>query len=241
MDPRFKIVCVVILMATASVLRSCLLLLACLALALLLLKYSRLPRRWVIQRLAQFGWLLAFFALPLVLLTRSAEPWWVWGPVNVSVEGLLASAQLCLRALSILLFALVLFASTPIDALSKAARALYVPGLVVQLLLLTIRYLVLVTEEFRRLKVALWVRGFRNRSSLHAWRTVGQVTGSLLVRSHDRAERVAAAMRCRGFDGNFRCLTDFQARSKDGWALALTLASALILLVLDFFVLVPLV
>jgi cobalt/nickel transport system permease protein len=60
------------------------------------------------------------------------------------------------------------------------------------------------------------VRGFRNRPSLRSYRTVGHVAGTLLVRSSEQAERVAQAMRCRGFDGRFRSLTEFRTTAADG-------------------------
>jgi cobalt/nickel transport system permease protein len=59
------------------------------------------------------------------------------------------------------------------------------------------------------------VRGFRNSMSGHAYRTVGQVTGTLLARGADRAERVAHAMRCRGFDGCFRSTTAVRTAPAD--------------------------
>ena len=37
----------------------------------------------------------------------------------------------------------------------------------------------------------------------------------LLVKSHDRAERVRAAMICRGFKGKFYDLKEFSFRSSD--------------------------
>ena len=73
----------------------------------------------------------------------------------------------------------------------------------------------LLLDELNRLRVALRVRGFRNAMTGHAYRTVGQVTGTLLVRGSDRAEWVAQAMRCRGFDGRFRTLTTFRTRPAD--------------------------
>jgi cobalt/nickel transport system permease protein len=77
------------------------------------------------------------------------------------------------------------------------------------------------------------VRGFRNRPDLRSYRTVGQVAGTLLVRSHERAERVAHAMRCRGFDGRFRSLHAFRGGARDVFAFALVLGSAAGLLAWD--------
>jgi cobalt/nickel transport system permease protein len=59
------------------------------------------------------------------------------------------------------------------------------------------------------------VRGFRNRANLQSYRTIGQVAGTLLVRSHERSERVGQAMGCRGFDGEFRSLSEFRTTSLD--------------------------
>src|SRR4029077_17601964 len=97
----------------------------------------------------------------------------------------------------------------------KAAHALHVPGLLVQLLVLTYRYLFVLSSELARLRVALRVRGYRNRATRHSYRTVGHVAGTLLVRGYERAERVGQAMRCRGFDGRFRTLTTFHTRAAD--------------------------
>jgi cobalt/nickel transport system permease protein len=49
----------------------------------------------------------------------------------------------------------------------------------------------------------------------HTYRTVGHVVGTLLVRGAERADGVAHAMRCRGFDGRYRSLTAFRTRAAD--------------------------
>src|SRR5262249_34976662 len=108
----------------------------------------------------------------------------------------------------------------------KAAHALRLPGVFVQVVLLTYRYVFVVAAELGRLRVALRARGFRARANRHTYRTVGNVTGMLLVRSHERAERVAQAMRCRGFDGRFRSLTEFRTTPADVLAFVVIAGSA---------------
>src|SRR5262249_17579757 len=90
-----------------------------------------------------------------------------------------------------------------------------VPGLLIRLILLSYRYVFVLADEFARLRIALRVRGYRNRANRHSYRTVGHVTGTLLVRSQERAERVEQAMRCRGFDGRFRSLAVFRTTVGD--------------------------
>jgi cobalt/nickel transport system permease protein len=55
----------------------------------------------------------------------------------------------------------------------------------------------------------------------------------LLVRSHERAERVHQAMLCRGFDGRFRTLTDFRTRAADVLAFLVIAGCAVALAAVD--------
>src|SRR5207247_8993578 len=106
----------------------------------------------------------------------------------------------CAKAVAILLLTLTLLGTADRKDLLRAAHALHVPGLIVRLVVLTYRYLFVLSSELARLRVALRVRGYRNRATRHSYRTVGHVAGTLLVRGYERAERVGQAMRCRGFD-----------------------------------------
>jgi cobalt/nickel transport system permease protein len=129
--------------------------------------------------------------------------------------------------------AVVLFTSSPLPDTLKAAHALYVPGLFVQLVGMTYRYAFLVAGELARIRVALRTRGYRNRPTSHSYRTIGHVAGTLLVRSHERSERVAQAMRSRGFDGTYRSLSDFRTRFADVAFFLLAAAVAVSLVVWD--------
>jgi cobalt/nickel transport system permease protein len=213
LDPRWKLAALVLAALATAALRS--LPAAALALAgsLLLVGLGRLPPRWYGARLAAAGVLLALFVLPLPLLREG--PRWSWGPLSLSLPGARLALLIGCKALAVLSLALVLLATAPLDATLKAAHALRLPGLLVQLGLLSYRYLFLLADELARLRVALRVRGFRNRASWHSYRTVGHVAGTLLVRSYERAERVGQAMRCRGFDGTFRSLAEFRTRPAD--------------------------
>jgi cobalt/nickel transport system permease protein len=135
--------------------------------------------------------------------------------------------MLTAKGLTLVTLMLVLLATAPLDATLKAAHALRVPGLLVQLGLLSTRYVYLLADELGRLRIALRVRGYRNRATRHCYRTVGHVTGTLLVRGYERAERVGQAMRCRGFDGQFRALTEFRTGPADVLAFLAVAAAAL--------------
>jgi cobalt/nickel transport system permease protein len=233
LDPRWKLAAAAVAVCAALTLHALpaalLGLLAALALALA----ARLPPRWFAARLGGVLLAVALFALPLPLLLDGPGPAWQWGPVRLSARGAEVGLLLAVRALTVVALTLTLLATTPVDTLLRAAHSLRVPGLLVQVALMTYRYLFVLSDELRRLRLAVRVRGFRNRTSRHAYRTAGQVAGTLLVRGHERAERVYHAMRCRGFDGRFRSLADFRTRPADVAAFLLVAGAAAGLAVLD--------
>jgi cobalt/nickel transport system permease protein len=232
LDPRWKLAALALAALATALLRTLPAAGLALAGAGLLVGLGRLPLRWYAGRLAAVGLLLALFVLPLPLLVR-AGPSWGWGPLTLSLPGARLALLITAKALAVLSLSLVLLATAPLDATLKAAHALRVPGLLVQLGLLSYRYLFVLADELARLRVALRVRGFRNRASWHSYRTVGHVAGTLLVRGYERAERVGQAMRCRGFDGTFRSLTEFRTRPADVLAFLLLAGAAAAVVGLD--------
>lgn len=233
LDPRWKLAALLLAAAAVAALRTWPAAAGALAGALFLAALGRLPARWYLGRLAAVAGLLALFAGTLPFLLTGPGPAWDWGPVHVSAYGVGAALLLVAKALALLTLMLVLLATAPLDATFKAAHALRVPGLLVHLAMLTYRYLFVVADELARLRVALRVRGYRNRACRHSYHTVGSVAGTLLVRSYERAERVGQAMRCRGFDGRFRSLAAFRTTAADVAAFGLIVASAAGLLVWD--------
>jgi cobalt/nickel transport system permease protein len=203
------------------------------AAGLALLLVARLPVRWAYLRLGLFALAAAPFLLVLPFTLDPGGPGWDLGPVRVSEHGLLAGLAVFSRCLAIGTLVLVLVGTAPLHHTLTAAHRLKVPGLIVLLLLLAYRYAFLLGDELRRLRVALRVRGFRARASRHGYRTLGHVTGAVLVRGADRAERVADAMRCRGFDGRFHTLTAFRTRPADVVSCLLMVATTAGLIVWD--------
>jgi cobalt/nickel transport system permease protein len=215
LDPRWKQAAFLLAAFAFTALESLGPCVVALAGALALVLLARLPLRWYLARLAPVTLLLIPFAGVLPFVATGDGPTWSIGPIGLSEPGVIAAARLCLKAIGIVTLMVVLFvAATPADSF-HAAQALHVPALLVQLIVLTYRYLFLLIEELGRLRIALRVRGYRHRSRLPSYRLTGQVAGILLVRSHERAERVGQAMRCRGFAGRFHSLRVFHTAPAD--------------------------
>lgn len=125
-----------------------------------------------------------------------------------SWAGLERAAALATRAGAAALTVAALAGTLTPAALGAALAGLGVPDKAVQLYLYAHRYLDVTGREHRRLTTALRARGFRPGFNRHTWRTYGLLFGMLSLRSLERADRVSAAMRCRGFDGRFRSLNE---------------------------------
>jgi cobalt/nickel transport system permease protein len=235
LDPRWKLAAVLLAVVGTAVLQTLLAAAGALLLALFLVALSRLPARWYLARTAVFGLLIGLFALFLPFVVPGEESWRI-GPLTLSLPGLILALRLLAKATAIFTLMLVLLATAPPQATFKAAHALHVPGLLVQLAMLTVRYTVLFGAELARMRVALRVRGYRNRVARHSYRTIGHVGGTLLVRGYERAERVGQAMRCRGFDGRFRSLTEFRTKTADVAFFVLLVGAAAALAAWDWWI-----
>lgn len=201
LDPRWKLAGLMILGVAVVVVRDpATTLLAALA-ALALLAIARPPMPLIRSRLLAF---LIFLTPFLVLL-----------PIIRGREGLLTAGVIACRAFALFAVALIIVATAPFHRTLQAAQALGAPRLFTQMILLSYRYLFVLRDEFVRIRTALRVRGFRAGTARRTYRTIGLVAGSLMLRGDERAERVAQAMRCRGFDGRFRSLTSFRTRPID--------------------------
>ncbi len=137
-------------------------------------------------------------------------PFTVPGTPLLSVAGLSASAEglqralvLVIRVNAAVLAILALLGGLGGQRLAGAMTGIGLPPVLASLMLLTLRYMATFGDEYRRLRVAMRVRGFRPGSNRHTWRSLGHLCGMLLVRSLERAERVRAAMLCRGYKGHF--------------------------------------
>jgi len=118
--------------------------------------------------------------------------------------------------------ALLLIATTGIDRLSAVMRMLKIPRLFVLQLVLTYRYISVLTEEVARMLRAYSLRA-PGQKGIHKsiW---GSFAGLLILRTFERAQRVYQAMCIRGFTGEYNTGGRMGMRAMDfvylfGWVL----------------------
>ena len=163
--------------------------------------------------------------LPLVMAVGLFNPFFDKAPMlmlgNVPVSGgVISMVTLMLKGVFCLMASFLLIATTSIDALCAALRKLHVPGTLVTLLLLTYRYVGVMTEELAIMTDAYHLRA-PGQKGIHisAW---GSFLGQLLLRSMDRAQELYNSMLLRGYHDHFHYVEMKPFRMKDalytlGW------------------------
>lgn len=139
------------------------------------------------------------------------------GPLAASREGLFTALIIMLKASAVVLAVLTLVGSLDPLTFGHALGRLGVPEKLVHLLLLTLRQIHLLHQEFLRLRQAMRARAFVPRSDRHTWKSYGYLVGMLLVRGLARSRRILAAMRCRGFHGRLYLLDSTTWQRTDTW------------------------
>jgi len=185
LDPRAKLLGILTFVITGAILTSTDLLLAALVLAAALAAASRVS-----------AWNLAkayIVALPFILLA-SVSLFIFTGPVQ--------GANMVIRVSTCVLALLVLVNGTETFDLFLGLRRLKVPAVLTTLVMLTYRYVLLISEELDRMRIARKARGFSGGKSLldrYGLRVLSYTAGMLLVRSSARADNIYEGLKMRGF------------------------------------------
>jgi cobalt/nickel transport system permease protein len=211
LDPRIKLVCLLLFVLSASLLPVA----AWLSYGLLFVATL------VAAQFSGLGWGYAlrrsFIALPFVLaaiflpFTLPGQPLFSVGPFTASLEGTLRLTSIVLKSWISVQMAILLTATTPFPDVVWALRALRVPATLVGIIGFMYRYIAVLGDEASRLIRARSARAAygdgRSGGSL-AWRgrVAGGMVGNLGLRAFERSERIYAAMVARGFRGEIRTL-----------------------------------
>lgn len=125
---------------------------------------------------------------------------WSWGILRITTEGLMVLGSVGLKMLLSLLALNVLTLTTSIADLLEALVILRTPPIVLAILSSMLRYLQGSVREFQTMQRAAASRNLTINPRTTRL-VLGNVIGSLFIRTYTRGERISQAMLSRGYTG----------------------------------------
>jgi cobalt/nickel transport system permease protein len=207
-DVRCKIVTIVVYSFMIASLEHLMPVLAAIALSVLILVFSRASFSKVLLRLLAITGFVSMFLviMPFSVPAHSGDTVLVFTKMEwlcFNLRGLMLAATIAGKAVAIALLMEPLLSTAPLPVTLYGLSRLGAPEMVVQMVLLSYRYLHVFRHEALRMSSGMRVRGFRKHTNLETLRAVANFLGMLFVRSFERTERVFDAMRARGYKGRF--------------------------------------
>lgn len=232
LDARLKLLGVLLLVVSTSLLHSIPLLYGLYGLTLFLALLSRIEVAFFIKRV----WLVlplfvGIIALPATLnIFTPGEavftlftigkayrlgPYSIPPEISMTTQGVSGALLLTGRVATSMSFVLLLTLTTPWADLLKALRSVRVPQIYVQTLGMALRYLLLLSQIVQETHIAKKSRTIRLKKTRAEQRWIAGQVGTLFKRSMQLSVEVHRAMVARGYQGEVRILSVFQIQKKD--------------------------
>lgn len=232
-DPRARVIFATVYSLVVAVSTAFPVLLTALVFSAFMVGFAKLNLGEVGRRLAVvLGFLLLIWVI--IPITFEGETLFHFGWLTVSRPGVLLAARITMKGIAILLIFMSLVATMTVVTLGHTLNCLHVPGKLVQLLLMTYRYIFVIEDEYKRLRTAIKIRGFRSGTNVHSYKTFAYLIGMLFVRASVRAERVHQAMLCRGFKGKFYTLDEFPSSGHNRFFSMIMMITIISLIMLEW-------
>lgn len=179
---------------------------------------ARVPAGFILRRMViEVPFVLFAVAIPIIGTGARTE---VLG-MSLSVPGMWAAWNILAKASLGVVASILLAATTEPRAMLLGAKRLRLPPLLVQIASFMLRYMDVILDQMRRMRVARESRAFVARDLRQA-PVLARSAGALFIRSYERGERVHLAMLSRGYTGEMPITRDLSASGRD-WGMAAVL------------------
>lgn len=209
MDARVKVFLCVFILAAVTAVPGFRLPISVLTLALTAALVIKTPFKLILGRLVPplvFG----IFFLVIMLFSEGSHHLFsieVFGfRFNGYSEGLNLGITVLARIIASMSVVLFLSVTTPIYELGRAMMWFRIPKVIVEILLLTYRYIFVLWDEGMRIRDAQLLRlGYSVGKGFHGWKksisSTFTLMGMVIIRAYDRADHTFSAMYLRGYNG----------------------------------------
>ena len=209
--------------------------------SLLALFFSNIPWQRGLRRLtAMSGFLLMFLLIvPFTSPAKHGETLILLPMLHslpFHLNGFYLALAIVLKAFAIALMMEPMLGTSSLPITLQGLARLGFPSAIIQMILLTHRYIFVFQQEIIRMYRSMRVRGFTARTDFTTMKTMGNFFGMLFISSFDRTQKVYEAMLCRGYQGSFPTFSLPQTRREDLAKGGLWIMIGILLLVFDRFI-----
>ncbi|AEH61773.1 cobalt ABC transporter, inner membrane subunit CbiQ [Methanosalsum zhilinae DSM 4017] len=224
-DPRAKVVTFTALIFSFAFIPELIIAIFAVLFSIAMIFISKIPPVFVFRYL-RFPALFIFTIIVVMAFTVEGRPLLDLHYISITQEGIDIGSLIFFRAIAALILAFLMLATSRFDEIIKAMYMLKVPGVMVQIITFSYRYIFVILDELHTLKRSMYARGFNLKLNMYSLSVLGNMVGMLLIKSYDRGERVYRSMIARGYTGNPRLFTSFNMITKDYILSAVMLATA---------------
>ncbi|MBM3690525.1 MAG: cobalt ECF transporter T component CbiQ [Actinobacteria bacterium] len=158
---------------------------------------AKLPPLTVIRRMVIE---VPFVIFAVLMPFFSAGPYVSVLGMQLSEAGLTAGIGLLFKGTIGVLSSITLASTTPMREVLSGLSRLKVPNMLVEIAAFMVRYVDVVVDEMRRMRIARQSRGYFE-TGIRSWPVIAKAAGALFIRAYERGERVHLAMLSRGYQG----------------------------------------
>lgn len=250
LDPRAKLVSILILIFATTLIGDLRLLIFIYLLMLLFSYLSKIDILFFIKRVWLFIPIFSgIIVIPMIFnvffpgdpLIRLANfgsnphmgPFLLPDSLYITRQGLNAAVIFTIRVATCVSAAVLLFLTTPQPMLYKSLRTVGVPRIYVLTLEMTDRYIFLLMDLVREMHIAKKARTIKARGMFEEQKWVGGRIGYTLIRSLDMSEKVHKAMMSRGYNGEVKIMQEFKMRNRDYFSVVITVSMCIVLVLIS--------
>jgi cobalt ABC transporter, permease protein CbiQ len=232
LDPRVKLVSMVLLIFAVAMTRDIRLLAIVYVLTLVFAWASKIELGFFLKRVWVFIPIFAgIIMIPIMfnvfmpgdtlVTVATLGPNAYFGPfalppvITITYQGVMLAILFVLRVATCVSAAVLLFLTTPRDLLFKSLRSLKVPKVYVLTLDMCYRYIFLFTDMVRGFYTAKKSRSIKTLPLIEEQKWVGGRVGYTLIKSLSMSEKVHGAMLSRGFNGDIKIMHRYMIHRRD--------------------------
>lgn len=150
---------------------------------IILIYLSKVPLKFIFNRLLEMAPFIIIIGLSALFRKQGVALFF-----NCTIKAALA-----------VILTLIIFSTTKFTQLLGALKQFKVPSIFIYLLSFMYRYSFLLEDQLLRAKRAYESRSINNKNNFKKVKILGNILGSIFIRTYERSERIHLAMCARGY------------------------------------------